>query len=134
MRPCSWLAHYAREPIEMEGGTTFYFVTRRFDAAYAHAMAAASEREVLLAGGASTVRQAFAADVIDELVLDIAPVLLGGGEALFQGVKDPGLEPVEVDPLPEGDAYHLPRGRLSAPAPGELVLIDRAGPAGPPPA
>jgi dihydrofolate reductase len=80
----------------MDGGTVFHFVTDGFDAAYAQAVAAAGDREVLIAGGASTVRQAFAADVIDELVLDIAPVLLGNGEALFKGVEDPGLEPVDV--------------------------------------
>ncbi|MBV9472838.1 MAG: dihydrofolate reductase family protein, partial [Solirubrobacterales bacterium] len=61
--------------------------------------------EVLIAGGASTVRQAFAARVIDELVLDVAPVLLGDGEALFQGVEDPGLEPVEVIHSPK--ATHI---------------------------
>jgi dihydrofolate reductase len=80
----------------MDGGTKFYFVTDGFDAAYAQAVAAAGDREVLIAGGASTVRQAFAAGVIDERVLDIAPVLLGEGEAPFQGVADPGLEPVDV--------------------------------------
>jgi dihydrofolate reductase len=94
--PVFVLTHYAHEPIEMDGGTTFHFVTDGFDAAYAHAVAAAGDREILIAGGASTVRQAFKAGVIDELVLDIAPVLLGDGEALFQGVEDPGLEPVEV--------------------------------------
>ena len=94
--PVFVLTHHAHEPIEMEGGTTFYFVTDGFDAAYAQAVAAAGDREVLIAGGAWTVRQAFAAGVIDELVLDIAPVLLGEGEALFLGVADPGLEPIEV--------------------------------------
>ena len=103
--PVFVLTHHAHEPIEMEGGTTFHFVTDGFDAAYAQAVAAAGDREVLIAGGASTVRQAFAAGVIDELVLDIAPVLLGQGEALFQGVEDPGLEPVDVIHSPK--ATHI---------------------------
>jgi dihydrofolate reductase len=103
--PVFVLTHHAHEPIEMEGGTTFYFVTDGFDVAYADAVAAAGDREVLIAGGASTVRQAFAAGVIDELVLDFAPVLLGGGEALFQGVEDPGLEPVDVIHSPK--ATHI---------------------------
>src|SRR5437016_933284 len=103
--PVFVLTHHAHNPIEMVGGTTFYFVTDGFDAAYAQAVAAAGDREVLIAGGASTVRQAFAAGVLDELVLDIAPVLLGEGEALFQGVKDPGLEPVEVIHSPK--ATHI---------------------------
>jgi dihydrofolate reductase len=90
------LTHHDHPPIEMEGGTTFHFVTDGFDAAFARASEAAGDRGVDIAGGASTVRQALAAGVIDELVLDIAPVLLGGGEGLFDGVPDPGLEPVEV--------------------------------------
>lgn len=94
--PVFVLTHYAHEPIEMDGGTTFHFVTDGFDAAYAQAVAAAGELEVLIAGGASTVRQALQAGVVNELTLDIAPVLLGSGEALFEGVTDPGLEPIEV--------------------------------------
>jgi dihydrofolate reductase len=80
----------------MVGGTTFHFVTAGFDAALEQAKAAAGNRDVDIAGGASTVQQAFAAGAIDELVLDIAPVLLGSGERLFDGVDDPGFEPVEV--------------------------------------
>ena len=103
--PVFVLTHYAHEPIEMDGGTTFHFVTDGFGAAYEQAVAAAGDREVLIAGGASTVRQAFAAGVMDELVLDIAPVLLGGGESIFDGVEDPGLEPVEVIHSPQ--AKHI---------------------------
>jgi dihydrofolate reductase len=103
--PVFVLTHYAHAPIAMEGGTTFHFVTDGFDSAYAQAVAAAGELEVLIAGGASTVRQALAAGVIDELVLDVAPVILGGGEALFEDVADPGLEPVEVIHSPK--ATHI---------------------------
>jgi dihydrofolate reductase len=94
--PVFVLTHYEHAPIELDGGTTFHFVTDGFDAAYARAKEAAGERGVDIAGGASTVRQALAAGVIDELVLDFVPVLLGGGESIFDGVPDPGLEPVEV--------------------------------------
>jgi dihydrofolate reductase len=94
------LTHYPHEPIEMEGGTTFHFVTEGFDAAFERAKEAAGDLGVDIAGGASTVRQAFAAGAIDELMLDIVPVLLGAGERLFAGVKDPGLQPVEVIPSP----------------------------------
>jgi dihydrofolate reductase len=90
------LTHFEHDPIEMAGGTTFHFVTDGFGAAFARASEAAGDRGVDIAGGASTVRQALAAGVIDELVLDFAPVLLGAGERLFDGVPDPGLEPVEV--------------------------------------
>ena len=94
--PVFVLSHHAHNPIEMEGGTTFYFITDGFDSALERAKAAAGRRDVDIAGGASTVRQAFAAGAIDELVLDVVPVLLGAGERLFDAVDDPGLEPVEV--------------------------------------
>ena len=94
--PVFVLTHYARESIEMAGGTTFHFVTEGFGAAYEQAVAVADGRGVDIAGGASTVRQALAADVVDELVLDVAPVLLGAGERLFDGVTDFGFEPVEA--------------------------------------
>jgi dihydrofolate reductase len=80
----------------MQGGTTFHFVTDGIESALDQARAAAGDRAVDVAGGASTVRQAFAAKAVDELTLDIVPVLLGSGERLFDGVADPGLEPVEV--------------------------------------
>jgi dihydrofolate reductase len=94
--PVYVLTHHEREPIEMEGGTSFHFVTQGFDAAYAQALAAAGDEGVDIAGGASTVRQALAAGVIDELTLDIAPVLLGSGERIFDGTETFGFEPVEV--------------------------------------
>src|SRR5215203_5673988 len=75
--PVCVLTHHAHEPIEMEGGTTFHFVTGGFDAAYAKARETAGDGGVDIAGGASTVRQALIAGVVDELTLDVAPVLLG---------------------------------------------------------
>ena len=98
--PVFVLTHYAHEPIEMQGGTTFYFVTEGFSAAFEQAQAAAGEQDITVAGGASTARQALAAGVLDELTLDIAPVLLGRGERLFDGVGDPGLRPVEASHSP----------------------------------
>jgi dihydrofolate reductase len=103
--PVFVLTHHAHEPIEMEGGTTFHFVTDGFDAAFARAKAAAGSGGVDIAGGASTVRQALSAGVIDELMLDIVPVLLGSGERLFDGVPDRGLEQVEVIEAPR--ATHI---------------------------
>jgi len=94
--PVFVLTHYARESIEMEGGTTFHFVTEGFDAALEQAKQVAGDADVAIAGGASTARQAFAAGALDEIMLDIAPVLLGRGERLLDGVDDPGLEPIEV--------------------------------------
>jgi dihydrofolate reductase len=81
-------------------GTTFHFVTDGFDAALAQAREVAGDLDIDIAGGASTVRQAFAAGAVDELMLDISPVLLGSGESLFEGVEDPGLELLQVSHSP----------------------------------
>ncbi len=78
------------------GGRRFHFVTDGFDAAYSAALEAAGGNGVDIAGGAATVRQALIAGVIDELTLDIAPVLLGSGERIFDGVESFDFEPVEV--------------------------------------
>ena len=94
--PVFVLTHHERAPVEMAGATTFHFVTGGFDTAYAAAVQAAGDEEILIAGGASTIRQALAAGVLDEIVLDVSPVLLGAGERLLEGVTDPGLTPVEV--------------------------------------
>ena len=94
--PVFVLTHHPHEPIEMDGGTTFYFVTDGFAAAYEQALEAAAGKGVDIAGGASTVRQALTAVVIDELTIDIALVLLGSGERLFEGIETFGFEPVEV--------------------------------------
>jgi dihydrofolate reductase len=109
--PVFVLTHYPHDPIEMDGGTTFHFVTEGFDAALQQARAAAGELDVSIAGGAATVRQALAAGALDELLLDIAPVLLGAGERLFDSVPDPGFEPTEVVHSPQ--ATHV-RYRVGA--------------------
>ena len=109
--PVFILTHYPHDPIEMEGGTTFHFVTEGFGAAFKRATAVAGELGVDIAGGASTVRQAFAAEVIDELILDIVPVLLGAGERLFDGVPDPGFELVEVIDSPHATHVRYRIGR-----------------------
>jgi dihydrofolate reductase len=80
----------------MDGGTASHFVTEGFSAAYAPARETAGAAGVDIAGGASTVRQALIAGVVDELTLDVAPVLLGSGERIFDGVESFGFEPVEV--------------------------------------
>jgi dihydrofolate reductase len=109
--PVFVLTHHAHDPIEMVGGTTFHFVTDGFDAALARAREV-GDGDVHVAGGASTVRQALAAGAVDELVLDLVPVLLGRGERLFDGVADPGLEPVEVlaSPFATHLRYRVTRG------------------------
>ena len=93
--PVFVLTHHERAPLELTG-TTFHFVTDGFDAAFARAREVAGDGDVRIAGGAATVRQALAAGVVDELALDVVPILVGAGERLLDGVSDPGLVPVEV--------------------------------------
>ena len=95
--PAFVLTHHARKPLEMEGGTTFYFVTDGVQSAYQQAMAAADGKDVRLGGGVDTVRQFLQAGLIDELHLVISPVLLGGGENLLAGINmlELGYECVE---------------------------------------
>jgi dihydrofolate reductase len=98
--PVYVLCHREREPLEMQGGTTFHFVTDGIESALAQAREAAGEQDVGIAGGASTANQYLAAGLIDELYLHIAPVVLGGGARLLEGVGDLELEPIEVTASP----------------------------------
>jgi dihydrofolate reductase len=103
--PVFVLTHHAHDPIKMDGGTTFHFVTDGFDAALAAAVDAAGDLDVDIAGGASTVQQALRANVIDDLILDIVPVTLGNGERLLDNVPGLNFEPVEVAHSPH--ATHI---------------------------
>ncbi len=94
--PVFVLTHHAHEPIEMLGGTTFYFVTDGIRSALDQARAAAGERNISIAGGASTVNQYLAAGLLDELRLHITPCILGAGERVFDGVPPQRLERVSV--------------------------------------
>jgi len=85
------LTHYPRDPIVMEGGTTFYFVTDGIESALEQAKAAAGELDVKIGGGVSTVRQYLQAGLIDELHYAFSPVMLGQGEAMFAGIDLPAL-------------------------------------------
>ena len=84
--PTFILTHHPREPIVMEGGTTFYFVTDGVEAALDQARAAAGGKDIKIGGGVSTVRQYLKAGLIDELHFAISPVVLGQGEAMFAGL------------------------------------------------
>jgi len=84
--PVFVLTHYARSSIEMEGGTTFHFVTEGIHVALARAREAAQGRDVRLGGGVATIRQYLQAGLIDEMHLAIAPTILGSGESLLRGI------------------------------------------------
>lgn len=94
--PVFVLTRYQHDPIEMSGGTIFYFVTDGLDAALDRARDAAGEGDIRIAGGASTVRQAIAAGAVDDIYLDIIPVTLGRGETIFEGPQTGALAQLEV--------------------------------------
>jgi dihydrofolate reductase len=99
--PVFVLTHHAREPLVMQGGTTFYFVTDGIESALAQARAAAGGKDVVIGGGASAVRQYLAAGRLDEIEIHLVPLLLGSGERLFEGwgaigKSGAGLEVVKV--------------------------------------
>ena len=94
--PVFVLTHHPREPLEMEGGTTFVFVNDGIESALSQARAAAGQANIAAAGGGSVVQQFLAAGLLDELFLHIAPVVLGGGVPLFANLGDTRLEPVEA--------------------------------------
>ena len=86
--PVFVLTHHPREPIEMKGGTTFYFVTDGIEAALERAVEVAGDGDIRLGGGASTVQQYVKAGLVDELHVPVTPVLLGRGERLFDGLDE----------------------------------------------
>jgi len=92
------LTHHARPPLTMAGGTTFTFVTEGIETALERAFAAARGADVRLGGGPSTIRQYAAAGLIDEVHVVVVPVLLGGGERLFEGTGWDGWRCVEFTP------------------------------------
>ena len=89
--PTYILTHYPRDPIVMEGGTTFYFVTDGIESALEQAKAAAGDKDVKIGGGVSTVRQYLRAGLIDEMHFAFSPVMLGQGEAMFAGIDLPAF-------------------------------------------
>jgi dihydrofolate reductase len=100
--PVFVLTRYKRGPLELEGGTTFTFVTNGIEAALQQARRAAGGKDVSLAGGANAAQQYLAADLVDEMEISLVPTLLGSGERLFDGVGDDlhGLELVRTVAAP----------------------------------
>jgi dihydrofolate reductase len=94
--PVFVLTHKQRDSIPMEGGTTFHFVSDGIQSALAQAREAAGDKTIAIAGGANTVNQFLAAGLLDELWLHIAPVTIGSGARLFEGVPDLNLEPLGI--------------------------------------
>jgi dihydrofolate reductase len=105
--PVFVLTHHAREPLEMKGGTTFHFVTDGIEAALDQATAAAAGKDVSLGGGADVIQQYLKAGLVDEMLLNVVPVVLGSGARLFENLEgaDIRLERIQVVEGPE--ATHL---------------------------
>jgi dihydrofolate reductase len=101
--PVFVLTHYPREPLVLEGGTTFTFVTNGIEAALDQARRAARGKDISLAGGAKAAQQYLAAGLVDEMEINLAPTLLGSGERLFDGLGDDlhGLELVRTVAAPK---------------------------------
>ncbi len=100
--PVFVLTHHAREPLELQGGTTFHFVTDGIESALEQARAAAGEQDVSVGGGASVVNQYLAAGLLDEMVISVVPVILGDGARLFDdlGEAKPKLEQIQAVEAP----------------------------------
>lgn len=109
--PTFVLTHHARDPIAMEGGTVFHFVTEGIEVALKKAKAAAGGKNVKIGGGVSTVRQYLKRGLIDELHFAIAPVVLGRGEAMFAGIDLPALGFKVIERTATDHATHIVLGR-----------------------
>ncbi|MEX2224901.1 MAG: dihydrofolate reductase family protein [Dehalococcoidia bacterium] len=105
--PVFVLTHYTHGPIEMDGGTTFYFVTDGVQSALEQAREAAGGRDILVGGGVSTIRQYLEAGLIDEMHLAISPVLLGAGEHLLTGIDLPSLGYERTEHTATAKATHV---------------------------
>jgi dihydrofolate reductase len=105
--PVFVLTHHPRPPLEMEGNTTFHFVTGGMHEALERAKAAAGERDVRLGGGAATIRQYLSAGLVDEMHLAISPILLGSGEHLLAGLDLPKLGYRVTEHIPTPNVTHV---------------------------
>jgi dihydrofolate reductase len=113
--PVFVLTHHTREPLEMQGGTTFHFVTDGIESALEQARSAAGEKDVSLGGGADVTQQYLAAGLLDEIVVSIVPVFLGSGARLFDNLGDatPRLEQAEAIEAP--GVTHIRYARVAEP-------------------
>lgn len=105
--PVFVLTHHAREPLVMDGGTTFTFVTEGIQAALTQAREAARGRDVVIAGGAAVAQQYLAAGLVDEMTLSVVPLLLGGGTRLLDGLGTANLDLDQVRVIGAPGVAHL---------------------------
>ncbi len=105
--PVFILTHHPREPVVMEGGTTFHFVTDGIESALDQAKDAAGGKDVMLSGGGQVVQQYLAAGLLDELELHVVPVVLGDGARIFDNLGDAEVQLEQVRAVEAPGVTHL---------------------------
>ncbi len=105
--PVFILTHHRRDPVEMEAGTTYHFVTGGLESALEQARKAAGGKDVMLWGGGQVPRQYLAAGLLDELELHVVPVLLGGGARLLDDLGDADVRLEQVRAVEAPGVTHL---------------------------
>jgi len=105
--PVFILTHHPRDPVQMQGGTTFHFVTDGIESALRQARDAASGKDVSLGGGPSTARAYMAAGLLDEMLISLVPVFLGAGTRLFDNLGDGSRRPQQVEVVEAPRVTHL---------------------------
>ena len=105
--PVFVLTHHARDPLEMQGGTTFFFVTDGIESALRQAKEAAGAKDVLIGGGAKTAQQYLVAGLIDEMELHVVPILLGAGERLFDNLEGSNVKLESIRTVEGSGVTHL---------------------------
>jgi dihydrofolate reductase len=105
--PVFIVTHHPRDPIEMEGGTTFHFVTDGIESALEQAREAAGGKDVMLWGGGNIAGQYLAAGLLDELELHVVPMVLGDGARLFDNLRDAEVQLEQVRAIEAPGVTHL---------------------------
>jgi dihydrofolate reductase len=105
--PVFVLTHHARDPVEMQGGTTFHFVTDGIESALEQATEAAGAKDIALMGGASAAQQYLAARLVDEMLISIVPVMLGDGARLFDNLNGADLALEQVSSVEAPGVTHI---------------------------
>jgi dihydrofolate reductase len=111
-QPVFVLTSHPREPLELQGGTTFFFVTDGIESALDQARTAAGEKDVSLAGGAGVVQQYLRAGLLDEMVISVVPVLLGAGARLFDHLGEPAPKLRQVQAVEAPGVTHIRYARV----------------------
>ena len=105
--PVFVLTHHARDSVEMQGGTTFHFVTDGIESALKQAQEAAGGQDVSLGGGASTLQQYLGAGLLDEILISLVPVFLSGGTRLFDNLEAGAPRPQQVETVEAPGVTHI---------------------------